>query len=70
VLSAIDAADAGGWALDQILAGQLPALVQAADPSAAPGLGGVAVWAARGARESLSGAAAVAVALPAGHRWW
>jgi hypothetical protein len=82
VLSTVEALDAGGLALDQVLAGQLPALVAVGagqkgsgqngsgqDGSGQDGGGGVSVglWsAARGAREALSQSAAVTVALPEG----
>jgi hypothetical protein len=66
-LSTIEAADAGGLALDQVLAGQLPVLAAAAAGGSVPADGYVAVWAAaRGAREALSMAAAVTVSLPWG----
>ncbi|WP_203924752.1 Hsp70 family protein [Rugosimonospora africana] len=66
VLSTIEAANAGGLALDQVLAQQLPALATAGARQAPSSPGeSIAVWsAARDAREALSQAASVTVALP------
>jgi hypothetical protein len=67
VLSTIEAADAGGLALDQVLAQQLPALAMAGAPASTPLSAGdqVAVWAAaREAREALRVSATATVALP------
>ncbi len=67
VLSSIDASDAGGLALDQVLAEQLPALAAVGAPGPGPLSAGasIAVWsAAREARELLGATGSATVALP------